>query len=282
MYKYLASRHLPKFVMFSQRLPYGIVIKRLSPEEAWSEYYCNKILSKIHPFNFEVKYHQELGCISEKYLQGYDIIELPRYMFQDKKFINLIFYWAGKCASVAYVFGLGDRGHNERIHCNESQDLFQFITYTKRFEPIINIDFEEFPSKRIFSSNIDATEIALLFYSIYYQLMKLDLKPDFQVLYNKYYDGFLQKFNEINYLWEKNKKFIRENLNRLFKKVPQKDSQKRFSIINKRVIEFPETKLFFNAFEMIEKAIMKIDQKLEETYHSILKKKRELLRDYYQ
>ena len=277
MYKYLASRHLPKFVLFSHRLPYGIVIKRLLPEEAWKEYYCNKILSKIHPFNFDVKYHENLGCISEVYLPGYDTIGLPGYMFQDRKFIDLIFYWAGKAACVAYIFGLGDRGHNERIQCNESQDLFQFISYTKRFEPIINIDFEDFPSKRLFSRSIDATEIALLFYSIFEQLLKLILKPDLKVLFNKYYEGFLQKFTEINYLWDKNKKHIGSIIRKLFQVLHQKASQKIFSTINKRVIEFPETKLFFNAFEMIEKSIMKIDQKLKEKYTYVLKKKREYL-----
>lgn len=277
MYKYLASRHLPKFVLFSHRLPYGIVIKRLVPEKAWNEYYCNKILSKIHPFDFDVQYHESLGCISERYLPGFDVTELPKYMFEEKKFIRLIFYWAGKCACVGYIFGLGDRGHNERIQCNESKDLFQFIAYTDRFEPIINIDFEEFPSKRVFSLEIDATEVALLFYSIFLQLPQNSKQSDLNKMFNSYYSGFLTKYREVTYLWEKNKKYIHENLRKLFQIAPRKDSQKSISILNKRATEFLETNVFYKAFEMIEKEITKKNQKLGMNYANILRKKRELL-----
>ena len=54
MYKYLASQNLPKFVLFSSQLPFGIVIKRLSPEKAWNEVICSKILNELQPFDFKV------------------------------------------------------------------------------------------------------------------------------------------------------------------------------------------------------------------------------------
>ena len=281
MYKYLASRHLPKFVLFSEKLPYGIVIKRLPPKQAWEEYYCNKILAKFHPFDFKVKYHQSLDCISEKYLPGFDVMDLPKEFFEKENFVRLIFYWAGKCACVGYILGLGDRGHNERLQANEAQDLFQFINYTKRYEPILNIDFEEFPSKRLFSLNTDATEVALLFYAIILQLDKHNLKLDFKELFNVYYDGFLTKFSEVYYLWDKNRRFIIDNLKRLFRIIKQKDSQKIINIIAKRAIEFPDSKLFYQAYELIEADLKKSNLSLGKKYSDMLKQKRERLR-YHQ
>ncbi len=279
MYKYLASRHLPKFVMFSHRLPYGIVIKRVNPQEAWNEEICSKILSKFHPFNFDVVYHKSLECISERYLSGYDIVELPQNILKNSEFINLIFYWLGKCACVGYVFGLGDRGHNERLHCIESNDLFQFETYTKEYEPILNIDFEDFPSKRLCNINIDATEIAMLFYSVILQLSKED-RDNYEELYNIYFAGFEAKHLEIESLWDKKKRFVDENLKNLFRLAPRPQSNELVSEINKRASEIPEETIFFKALEMIEKDLINFNRSKNNDTRSLIKLKRRLIYNY--
>ncbi len=276
MYKYLASRHLPKFVLFSHRLPYGIVIKKLNPQQAWNEEICGKILSKFHPFNFEVVYHKSLECISEKYLSGYDIVELPQNIVKNKEFVELIFYWLGKCACISYVFGLGDRGHNERLYCIESKDLFQFETYTKENEPIFNIDFEDFPSKRIFNINIDATEIAMLFYSVILQLSK-EIRDDYEELYNIYFAGFEAKHFEIESLWDKKKRFVNENLKNLFHLAPRPQSNKMISEINRRASEIPEETIFFKVFEMIEKDLIFFNRSNNKDTKTLVKIKRRLI-----
>lgn len=71
------------------------------------------MICEFEHFDFDVEYHQELGYISEKYLPGFDVIELPKEFLSDPKYLQKNFYWLGKCADMAYVFGLGDRGHNE-------------------------------------------------------------------------------------------------------------------------------------------------------------------------
>lgn len=278
MYKYLASKHLPKFVLFSYRLPYGIVIKRLPPIPAWNEEFCSKILSRIHPFNFDVVYHKSLECISERYLSGYDIVELPQNILKNKELVNLIFYWMGKSACVAYVFGLGDRGHNERLHCIESKDLFQFEIYTKEYEPILNIDFEDFPSKRLFNPNLDATEFAMLFFSVILQL-STEFRSDYEDLFNTYFAGFEAKHLEIESLWEKKKRFINESFKNLFRLAPRSESNEMISEINKRASELPEEHVFIRALEMIEKDVAKCDECQKNQTRSIIKEKRRLL--YY-
>ncbi len=277
MYKYLASRNLPKFVLFSEQLPYGIVVKRLPPEKAWNEVFANKILSKIHNYDFDVFYHESLGCISEKYLLGYDLLNLPKTFLDDEKIISRIFYWTGKCACVAYIFGLGDRGHNERIYCKNKEDIYQFYSLTRDSEPIINIDYEEFPSKRLFNIPIDIDEIALVFYSVVIQLP--DKYFNFYENWLSYFqNGFKDKFKNIKKAWQENQFFFITTLENLFSLAPRKYSKKMESNIKNRVNSISFEKIFDNIGVVIDAAIKKFKIfKLKEREKALLREKRRMV-----
>ncbi|MFX1274139.1 MAG: hypothetical protein ACFFBP_01500 [Promethearchaeota archaeon] len=280
MYKYLASRHFPKFVLFSGTLPYGIVIKRLLPEQAWNEVYCNKILTKVHNFDFDVIYHQSLGCISEKYLPGFDVLNLPSIFLTKNKYIKLIFYWLGKCSCVAYVLGIGDRGHNERMHCREIEDLYQLFSLTKNSEPILNIDFEEFPSKRLFNSTIDKDEIALAFYSLIIQLPE-EYFDDYDNLFIAFQKGFEDKLNNIRSLWKHNNVFFNDMLKCLFIATSRENVKAIIANINERATGVKNFSIFNNVDIQIEKAIKKFKIfKEKEKKKALLKEKRRLLHYY--
>jgi len=284
MYKYLASQNIPKIVLFSSQLPFGIVIKRLPPEKAWNEVICSKILTKLHPFDFNVIYHESLGCISEKYLIGYDVMTLPVVFLSDNNYIALFFYWLGKCACVAHVLAIGDRGHNERLHCKEREDLFNISLYTRKSEPIINIDFEDFLSKRVNDINVDATEIALLFYSVLVQIpKKLRINIDIDKLFDIFYKGFTAKLDEIKIIWANNKNLFKKYLKKLFKIRPQNNSMSLIRALNERATGNGKEVLFDNAYRKLTTGIekMEIDER-EKRAHDLLKQKKKLIhfKDY--
>jgi len=277
MYKYLASQNLPKFVLFSSQLPFGIVIKRLSPEKAWNEVICSKILNELQPFDFKVIYHESLGCISERYLIGYDVMALPQIFYSDNKYTALIFYWLGKCACVAHVLCIGDRGHNERLHCKEQEDLFNIYTFTKKSEPIINIDFEEFPSKRITDFNVDATEIALLFFSVLRQLPK-EVRKNIDHFFELFRTGFNAKFNEIKIIWERKNHSFNKYLIKLFKMRPQSDSRRIIQMIHKRATINDNEELFNNVIGKIKRDLEKLEvYEQDKKAYMLLKEKKKLL-----
>ncbi|MHA1146915.1 MAG: hypothetical protein ACTSR8_01580 [Promethearchaeota archaeon] len=256
MYKYLASQHLPKIILFSYDYPEGIIIKRLTPEKAWNEYAFSRIWSILHLFDFNVIYHQDLGCISERYLAGYDVIQLPDDFLSNEDYVEKIFFWMGKCAAVAYIFGLGDRGHNERFICPEQIRTFNILKLDVFSEPIVNIDFEDFPSKRLFYPIIDATEIALLYYSLYIQLSDT-LRKDY-ISYCKYFDlGFEVKLYETRKFWPKTFKIIKKELLDLFDNSPRENPNEIISKINERALEENPEDVLAMAFEVIQNDIKK-------------------------
>lgn len=260
MYKYLASQHMPKFVIFSKKLPYGIVIKRLTPELAWREVFCDKILRFFHYYDFRVKYHNTLGCISQKYLYGYDIHELPKRILQDDKILKKIFYWLGKAAAVAYVFGIGDRGHNERINLSESNDIIDLYAYTLTSEPIVNIDFETFASIRLLNYSTDLEEIALTFYAIFYQIFE-EYKGKYTALFELYKRGFLSKLYNINDIWKKRKDKFNRMLLKFFRVVPHDNQNELLFFINQRATIPPEKGLFRDVFGILETYVEKVKNK---------------------
>lgn len=256
MYKYLASQHMPSFIIFSEVLPYGIVIKKLDADRAWREVFCDKILRSFHFFKFFVKYHNTLDCISEKYMYGYDIHELPKRILGDEIIIQKIFFWLGKCAAVAWVFGIGDRGHNERLNISETNDIADLYTYTFNSEPIINIDFETFPSRRLTNIYVDVDEIGLPFYAVFRQLPKR-----FRTFIDYYYDlfkrGFFSKLHFIRDTWRtKHKKFTRA-LNRYFVVNPQPDQEEVMAEINNRASGRIDRSLFDESFFLINDSLEK-------------------------
>lgn len=272
MYKYLASQHLPKFVLFSYDYPEGIIIKRLNPERAWNEYTFSRIWSILHLFDFNVIYHQDLGCISEKYLAGYDIIQLPEDFISKEDYIEKIFFWMGKCAAIAYIFGIGDRGHNERFFCPEQIKTFSILKLDVFSEPVINIDFEDFPSKRLFFPFIDATEIALLYYSLYIQL-PYKYKKNY-LSYFKYFDlGFEVKLYETRKYWPKNFKTIKMELKKLFEKSPRDNPDEIIFKINERALTENPEDILAMTFEIIENDIQKGRRREFSSLENTLKEK---------
>ncbi|MBN1800483.1 MAG: hypothetical protein JW891_03200 [Candidatus Lokiarchaeota archaeon] len=252
----------------------------MPPEKAWNEVYCNQILSKIHNYDFEVVYHQSLGCISEKYLPGYDLLNLPKKFLIDEKIIPHIFFWAGKCACVAYVFGLGDRGHNERIHCKEIDDIYQLYPLTAVSEPVINIDFEEFPSKRIFNPSMDLDEIALVFYSIIIQLSDNHLNL-FEKLFSYFQKGFKRKFGKIKDIWESNSELFSELFNELFNRAPRDCSQEIQDLIHKRATYIGFNEMFDKIGILIDDSIKKFKKlRLKEKEKALLREKRRMAHYY--
>jgi len=250
MYKYLASQHMPKFVIFSEVLPFGIVIKRLSPEQAWNEVFCDKILRDVHFYKLFVKYHNTLECISERYMYGYDIHELPGRILGDEMIIQRIFYWLGKCAAVAYVFGIGDRGHNERLNISETNDIAELYTYTWKSEPIINIDFETFPSRRLWNVYVDVDELGLPFYAIFMQLPR-KFRTFIDYYYSLFKRGFFSKLYYIKGIWrQKHKKFLRA-LKYYFRVNEHEKKDDIIEIIRKRANGEIDKSIFDEAFFLI-------------------------------
>ena len=277
MYKYLASRHLPKFVLFSHEFPDGMVVKRLTPEKAWNEVYFSKILAQLKIYEFDVRYHEELGCISEKYLHGFDVISLPRNYLSQGEYLDQIFYWLGKCAFVAYAFGLGDRGHNERILTEKKETVFEKLSYSERSEPIINIDFEDFPSKRLFVPFIDATEVALLYYSVFIQLSK-SFKQDYERFYEHFYQGFKDKFSVFRNHWSVYGKLINTHLRELFEKSPRPNSRQIIKEINQRATKDIHEGILKDTLHIIESELEKQTRRRRENYYRRLKELKKELR----
>ena len=256
MYKYLASQHMPKFVIFSEILPYGIVIKRLPPDKAWSEVFCDKILRQFHFYKFYVKYHNTLGCISERYMYGYDIHELPQRILSDEMIVQKIFYWLGKCAAVAYVFGIGDRGHNERINISETNDIADLYTYSWNSEPIINIDFETFPSKRLLNIYVDVDELGLPFYAIFRQIPS-KFRPFIDYYYELYKRGFKAKMHYIKNIWRIKHESFSRALKFYFITNPNEHREKIIQAIRKRAIGKMDKSIFDKAFFLIKDSLEK-------------------------
>lgn len=132
----------------------------------------------------------------------------------------------------------------------------KFKFYAVEANPIINIDFEDFPSRRFYFPHIDATEIALLFYSVFLQLSTKQ-KQIWKRYFKKFENGFKAKHRDLNKLWLKKKFLIKDSLYKLQEVSTIKNGDQIFSYINERAINKPNSDLLSYVSNIIEKEIEK-------------------------
>jgi len=189
-------------------------------------------------------------------MYGYDIHELPSRLLRDEIILQKIFYWLGKAAAVAYVFGIGDRGHNERINISETNDIAELFSCTLKSEPIINIDFETFPSRRLFNVYVDVDELGLPFYAVVRQVPG-KFRAFLDYYYSLYKRGFMAKLHYIKEVWREKRKHLSRALRFYFIANPNDKQDEIIAAIKKRASAEMDKSIFDEALFLIKDSLEK-------------------------